>query len=240
MSAVPGQRTRGVPTFASADVPVVGAIDTPISVCPYRIPAQPPRGGQPVSPPSAWTPGTAPPGRLVDGLPTAFRARNLVVGMSRASVDLAAELPSAAAAGTATFRFRGLSTGGTVVREFTLGPLDSLKIDVTPYENVEIDLVWSSIPRADAWAIASSSHSTPDTSTLVAVSAPGAGVYPVPPGAFAMVAAQADAGFRWQTPDKTVGNVDIPVAVVAGTSYPVAGRYYLCTAAFRAVWQVSL
>lgn len=236
----PGTHTRGVAEFAGREVPVVGAIDAPISVVPYRIPAQPPRGGQPISAPAAWTPGTAPPGRLVNGLPTVFRARTLAIGMSRVSVDLAREIPSAAAGGSATFQFRGLATGGTVIREFTLGPLDSVKIDVTPYENVEVDLVWSSILRADAWAIASSSRSTVDDSTLVAVSAPAAGVYPVPPGAFAMLPAQADAGFQWQTPDKTAGNVVVPVAVVAGTSYPVAGRYYLATAAFRAIWQVSL
>lgn len=235
-----GQRTRGVPTFANESVPVVGAIDTPISVVPYRREAITLRNGPPVSPPAGWIDGTALPGRLVDGLPTEFRARALTVGMSQKARDLATRVPSAAGAGTATFRFVGLSNGGAVVREFTLGPLDSVVIDTTPYENVEVELVWSSIRGAGAWAFASSSRAVPTGSTLLAVTAPAADVYPVPPGAFAMIAAQGDAGFEWQTPDKTAGNVTIPIAVVAGTSYPVAGRYYRTTGLFRAIWEVQL
>lgn len=196
---------------------------------------------QPQSNPNPALDRRCQPGRLIDGSPLDFRARLVVVGCGNQCPDLEAPV-TLLASGAATFRFTGLIQGGGVVcRYFTLAPGQSVRLDVTPYSTISVDLVASTAREAACYAMPVSGRADADKQALCAVEHTVAGTYFTPPGASSMIAATADAAFNWRTPLDATRTVSVPVAVVVPNVYTVAGCYYsVVTVPFRAVFRVDL
>lgn len=182
------------------------------------------------------------PGPLIDGAPGDFRARLVVVGCGSSLPELDAPVASALAAGSATFRFLGLLRGGAAVcRYFQVAPGQSVRLDVTPYSTIRVDLVVSTARNAACYAFPVSGRADADRQALCAVEHTATGTYLTPPGAAQLIAGTADAFFNWRVPLDATRLVSVPQTLVAGSAYSVAGLYYTVgTVPFRAVFRVDL
>lgn len=221
-------QVRAVP---SAPVPIPVQLDT------YT--AQPKAEG-----PVPHIPGTVPPQTLIDvsafvdrASSRPFQARQLLIATQSAEEP---PLRAVAAPGAVEVTVIGVAPSLTYRRVFQLGAGEAAKINIGAFRSVRVEIGFSSLVGYSVVGVASSGDvpGGRDVARLAIVT-PGAGIFPVPPGADQVSSAAGDGAFAWVQP-VGVGTTTIAAPMAANETRPVLGAYYSVGGAFTGVWRVQL
>lgn len=234
------------PQSQHQNVPVVASVEPPAATEHYTL--APTRTGPAVTAtfstapvvPVATLDNTVRPAKLMDSLPTHFRARTLMIGSYTDGRDLEDRVPSMIMAAQIKVLFK--LPAGQFWRNFTLGPQDTIHIDVTPYDNCEVWVEYSSLIGRSIFAVASNGKTqTPTQQVQLGTNNTAAGNYLTPPGARRIVSSVTDAAFSWTIPTGKGGPaVTVVTGITAGIPIDVQGPYYTCGIANTFIWTVNL
>lgn len=146
-----------------------------------------------------------------------------------------------------TWRFVGIHTGGSYVRDFALKQGDCIELDISAFRDCRVDVT------ACNYAVAKFNEVQPYvvvTNRVVAgrerpwVTLPlslAPGTYMVPMGATKLYVGSADGGFAWSGADRAGAAVTVASAVNPGNELDVAGQYFTVTAnPFRCFFRIQL
>jgi hypothetical protein len=221
-------QVRAVP---SAPVPIPAQLDS------YT--AQPTADG-----PAPHIAGTVPPKTLVDvaafidrASSRPFQARQLLIATQSAEEP---PLRAVVAPGAVEITVIGVAPALTYRRVFQLGAGEAVKLNVGAYRAVRVEIGFSSLVGYSVVAVASSGDLSGGRDVArLAVVTPGAGIFPVPPGADQVSSAAGDGAFAWVQP-VGVGTTTIAAPMAANETRPVLGAYYSVGGPFTGVWRIQL